>query len=368
MSGPISVAEYMKECLTNPQYGYYMNRDVFGQKGDFITSPEISQMFGELLGIWILDDWMKAGKPPCLNIVELGPGRGTLADDILRVLNKFSHVVEDVSLHLVEVSPKMRQLQRVKLSAPEMKKKELENPVEKINSKYGIPVMWHNNVKGIPQGFSCFVAHEFFDALPIHSFQRTKHGWREVLVDVDEAAGSDKLRFVLSASNTPPTVYIQETETRDHVEICPEAGVIVQDIVQRITEDGGSALIADYGHDGEKQDTLRAFKEHKLFDILSEPGTVDLTADVDFSYLRTMCGKSVSTYGPVMQSYFLKNMGIETRLKALMMNASEKEQSDLVSGYRMLTDPKQMGERFKFFAIRQKSDITDIPAGFTSLT
>ncbi|XP_033104927.1 protein arginine methyltransferase NDUFAF7, mitochondrial-like isoform X2 [Anneissia japonica] len=337
LSGPISIAQYMKECLTNPRYGYYMHRDVFGRDGDFITSPEISQMFGELIGIWILNEWMQAGSPPRLHIVELGPGRGTLAEDVLRVFSKFNHLVKDVSLHLVEVSPKMRELQKAKLSgagkeehrgnmgAGKGEHKILESPSEEIVSRFGIPVTWHYNLNDVPRGFSCFIAHEFFDALPVHIFQRSERGWREILVDIDEDGGPHGLRFVLAHAKTASSVvYINEIEKRDRVEVCPEAGVIIQNLAQRIREDGGSALIADYGHDGDKDDTLRGFKDHKLHDVLSEPGTADLTADVDFSYLRLMSGLSVDTYGPITQNYFLRNMGIETRLKEDFLAGSQK--------------------------------------------
>ncbi|XP_064483804.1 protein arginine methyltransferase NDUFAF7, mitochondrial-like isoform X2 [Ornithodoros turicata] len=331
-SGPITVAEYMKEVLTNPMSGYYMHRDVFGSAGDFTTSPEISQMFGELIAVWFLNEWMKAGKPKPLYIVELGPGRGTLADDMLRVFSKYSDAMEVVSLHLVEISPHLSQIQELKLCGTVSVVKDVldERPVhlripiksesEEVTykqsiTKHGVPVAWYRHLHDVPRGFSCFIAHEFLDALPVHKFQRTKEGWRELFIDLDDGPGPHHLRYVLSRGPTPASFFtdLVDTEKRDHVEVCPEAGVIVQEIASRMHENGGTGLIVDYGHDGTKSDTFRAFKNHDLHPALSEPGTADLTADVDFSYLKKILSGKALTYGPVTQEQFLKSMGIDIR-------------------------------------------------------
>ncbi|XP_069350113.1 protein arginine methyltransferase NDUFAF7, mitochondrial isoform X5 [Eulemur rufifrons] len=283
-TGPITVAEYMKEVLTNPAKGYYVYRDMLGEKGDFITSPEISQIFGELLGIWFISEWMATGKRVAFQLVELGPGRGTLVGDILRVFSQLGSVLKncDISIHLVEKTPQ---------------------------------------------------------------------GWREVFIDVDPQV-SDKLRFVLAPCATPAAAFIQHDETRDHVEVCPDAGVIIQELSQRIALTGGAALIADYGHDGTKTDTFRGFCGHKLHDVLIAPGTADLTADVDFSYLRRMAQGKVASLGPIKQQTFLKNMGIDVRLKVLLDKSDEPSmRQQLLHGYDMLMNPEKMGERFNFFAL-----------------
>ncbi|XP_069881495.1 protein arginine methyltransferase NDUFAF7, mitochondrial isoform X4 [Dipodomys merriami] len=246
-TGPITVAEYMKEVLTNPDKGYYVHHDMLGEKGDFITSPEISQIFGELVGIWFISEWISSGKSSAFQLVELGPGRGTLTGDILRVFSQLGSVLKtcDISVHLVECG-----------------------------------------------------------------------------------------------------------ETRDHIEVCPEAGVIIQELSQRIALTGGAALIADYGHDGTKTDTFRGFCSHKLHDVLIAPGTADLTADVDFSYLRRMTQGKAASLGPIQQQTFLKNMGIDVRLKVLLDKADEPSvRQQLLHGYNMLMNPKKMGERFNFFAL-----------------
>uniref|UniRef100_A0A131YWW7 Protein arginine methyltransferase NDUFAF7 n=1 Tax=Rhipicephalus appendiculatus TaxID=34631 RepID=A0A131YWW7_RHIAP len=415
-TGPITVAEYMKEVLTNPMSGYYMHRDVFGSSGDFTTSPEISQMFGELVAVWFLNEWVKAGKPKPLYIVELGPGRGTLSDDMLRVFSKYSDAMEVVSLHLVEISPHLSQVQELKLCGTVSVVKDvfehnpvtLRLPVKKDTeeatykhsiTKHGVPVGWYRHLHDVPHGFSCFIAHEFLDALPVHKFQRTPEGWREVFIDLDDGPGPHHLRYVLSRGPTPASFFANVTgEKRDHVEVCPEAGVIVQELAHRMDAHGGCGLIVDYGHDGDKTDTFRAFKNHALHPALSEPGTADLTADVDFSYLRrilkdrggksfmcinhicfvTSIGANVHadsastvsalTFGPIPQGEFLRNMGISIRLEKLLANCPPEARQDLLTGYEMLTHPEKMGERFKFFGIfpkdMQDTLSTNPPAGF----
>uniref|UniRef100_A0A8C5VSI0 Protein arginine methyltransferase NDUFAF7 n=1 Tax=Microcebus murinus TaxID=30608 RepID=A0A8C5VSI0_MICMU len=256
-TGPITVAEYMKEVLTNP---------------------------AKLLGIWFISEWMATGKSVAFQLVELGPGRGTLVGDILRVFSQLGSVLKncDISIHLVEKTPQ---------------------------------------------------------------------GWREVFIDVDPQV-SDKLRFVLAPGATPAAAFIQHDETRDHVEVCPDAGIIIQELSQRIALTGGAALIADYGHDGTKTDTFRGFCGHKLHDVLIAPGTADLTADVDFSYLRRMAQGKVASLGPVKQHTFLKNMGIDVRLKVLLDKSDDPSmRQQLLHGYDMLMNPEKMGERFNFFAL-----------------
>uniref|UniRef100_A0A2K6E0J2 Protein arginine methyltransferase NDUFAF7 n=1 Tax=Macaca nemestrina TaxID=9545 RepID=A0A2K6E0J2_MACNE len=287
-TGPITVAEYMKEVLTNP---------------------------AKLLGIWFISEWMATGKSTAFQLVELGPGRGTLVGDILRVFTQLGSVLKncDISVHLVE---------------------------------------------------------------------RTPQGWREVFIDIDPQV-SDKLRFVLAPSATPAEAFIQHDETRDHVEVCPDAGVTIEELSQRIALTGGAALVADYGHDGTKTDTFRGFCGHKLHDVLIAPGTADLTADVDFSYLRRMAQGKVASLGPIKQHTFLKNMGIDVRLKVLLDKSNEPSvRQQLLQGYDMLMNPKKMGERFNFFALlpherleggrhqrnaRQSKPFASLVAGFSEL-
>ncbi|XP_013878100.1 protein arginine methyltransferase NDUFAF7, mitochondrial isoform X1 [Austrofundulus limnaeus] len=359
-TGPISVAEYMKVVLTNPVTGYYVKKDMLGPDGDFITSPEISQVFGELVGVWILSEWMGAGRPTELQLVELGPGKGSLAADVLRVFSELRSVLggASVSLHLVEVSPALSRVQAQNLTGTcSQEADDEDDPVyRRGETAAGLPVFWYRQLEDVPAGFSMFVAHEFFDALPIHKFQRTERGWREVLVDI-HPDDPEKLRFVLALSPTiASSTLIQASERRSHIEVCAEGGVIVQQLARRIVEDGGAALIADYGHDGTKTDTFRGFKNHQLHDVLLCPGSADLTADVDFSFLRRMAGGGVACLGPVTQRMFLKNMGIDARMQVLLRNCSLPSiRKQLTSSYDMLTNPSKMGERFQFLGLLHPS-------------
>ncbi|XP_060220146.1 protein arginine methyltransferase NDUFAF7, mitochondrial isoform X2 [Meriones unguiculatus] len=327
-TGPITVAEYMKEVLTNPV---------------------------KLIGIWFVSEWMTSGKNTAFQLVELGPGRGTLMGDILRVFSQLESVLKncDFSIHLVEVSQKLSEIQALTLTE---EKVPLETDAEslvymKAVTKSGIPISWYRDLKDVPKGYSFYLAHEFFDVLPVHKFQKTAKGWREVFVDIDPQV-PDKLRFVLAPGATPAEAFIQHDEKRDHVEVCPEAGVIIQELSQRIALNGGAALIVDYGHDGTKTDTFRGFCGHQLHDVLIAPGTADLTADVDFSFLRRMAQGKVASVGPVQQRTFLKNMGIDVRLKVLLDKVDDPSvKQQLLQGYDMLMSPQKMGERFNFFAL-----------------
>lgn len=383
-TGPITVAEYMKTVLTHPSAGYYMHRDVFGIEGDFITAPEISQLFGELLGVWCVNEWIQCGKPPKIQVVEFGPGRGTLAYDLLRVFSQFPAMRDAVSLHLVEVSNKMSEMQYQKLVGHTLfqecnNNSFMANAVvkepESYNhciSKFNIPVNWYHKVEDVPQEFSCFIAHEFFDALPIHKFQKTEQGWCEVFVDIDDNPASiNDFKFTLSKSLTPALVCfdIDKNDPREHIEVSLESGAIIERISHRITENGGFALITDYGHQGEKTDTLRGFHKHTVLDnVLSEPGSSDLTADVDFKYLSKMAGDKVNVFGPISQAEFLNNMGIAIRLQVLLQKVQKQQRKDLISGYKMLTEATQMGQRYKFLSFMQKKKESEYkPAGFVNL-
>ncbi|TDH00776.1 hypothetical protein EPR50_G00191800 [Perca flavescens] len=356
-TGPIPVAEYMREVLTNPVTGYYVRNNMLGPDGDFITSPEISQIFGELLGVWIISEWMAAGRPKQLQLVELGPGKGSLASDVLRVFSQLRSVLggASVSLHLVEVSPALSRLQAQSLTgshSQEAHAGEAEPVYRRGETAGGLPVSWYRRLEDVPAGFSIFLAHEFFDALPIHKFQRTQKGWREVMVDIDPEK-PDQLRFVVAPSPTlASSTLVQADEGRGHVEVCAEGGVIIQQLARRILEDGGAALIGDYGHDGTKTDTFRGFKGHRLHDVLSSPGSADLTADVDFSFLRRMAGGGVACLGPVPQRIFLKNMGIDSRMQVLLRSCGDAStRQQLIASYDVLTNPAKMGERFHFFGL-----------------
>lgn len=377
-TGPITVAEYMREVLTNPLKGYYMHHDMLGEHGDFVTSPELSQIFGELIGIWCVSEWISGGKSKSLNLVELGPGRGSLMGDILRVFNQFQYLLNtcDISIHLVEVSPKLSEIQALNLTKKSTEPKDEDtSSCYKIGiTKTGLPINWYYHIQDVPSGYTFYIAHEFFDALPIHKLQKIQDEWREILIDVDPEI-PQKLRFVLGSScSLIAKTFVQADEKRNHVEVCPEAAIIIQKLANQLKKYGGAALIADYGHSGDKEDTFRGFRSHQLHNVLLDPGTADLTADVDFNFLKMMTGNSVSSFGPITQHEFLRNMGINLRLKVLMENAKDDTmQTHLMQSYDVLMNPDKMGKRFKFFSIfpcdrlEQTSKNKYPLAGFTEL-
>ncbi|XP_017756410.1 PREDICTED: NADH dehydrogenase [ubiquinone] complex I, assembly factor 7 homolog isoform X2 [Eufriesea mexicana] len=349
----------MKEVLTHPTLGYYMHKDVFGKQGDFITSPEITQLFGEMIAVWMKYEWQKISKDS-LQIVELGPGRGTLIKDILRVFKQFRSL-NDISIHLIEISPILSQIQAKNLCKTiiEHNTKVSEykhNPVTYYKegiTEDGVKLYWYYSVKDVPKNFSIFLAHEFFDALPIHKFQKTNRGWSEVLVDIIQGSNEEKFCYVLSKTSTPATFYISADERREHVEISPESLVIVDHIADFLWECGGFALICDYGHNGDKTDTFRGFSQHKVHDPLLHPGSVDLTADVDFAAIKKIAEKNnrLITFGPVTQASFLQNLGINVRLQILLQNVPKEEIESLKSGYHMIMDENKMGTRFKVLSL-----------------
>lgn len=361
LAGPITVSSYMKEVLTNPNSGYYMTKDVFGHDGDFVTSPELTQIFNELIGIWMISEWRKIGSLAAeVQLIELGPGRCSLMQDLIRVLDRF-RVLDKVSIHLVELSPYLSQLQaqRIGASSQELPENSEEKYYRYGETLSGVKVFWYRRLQDVPNNFSIVVANEFLDALPIHKFQKDSNGkWKEVLIDIDGSAEKDqtKFRYIISRNETPTSKLFAmncHNESRDHVEVSFESDVIVQHIAERLESYGGFGLLIDYGHSGDKTDTFRAFKKHQLHDPLIEPGTADLTADVDFKRIKSICEKDdrLITFGPLEQGTFLKNMEINCRMEAVLKNCNEEQQEIIKSACDMLISPEKMGSRFKFFAM-----------------
>ncbi|XP_051224746.1 uncharacterized protein [Lolium perenne] len=382
-SGPISVAEYMEEVLTNPQSGYYMNRDVFGESGDFITSPEVSQMFGELIGVWAMCLWEQMGQPEKVNLIELGPGRGTLLADLLRGSAKFVNFTKALNINLVECSPTLQKVQYNTLRCEDEHDGDEKRTVSKL---CGAPVYWHASLEQVPSGLpTIIVAHEFFDALPIHQFQKGSRGWSEKMVDLAE--DSSRFRFVLSPQPTASLIFLskrcqwassEELEKVEQIEVCPKAMEITEQIADRISSDGGGALIIDYGKNGIVSDSLQAIRKHKFVHILDEPGSADLSAYVDFTAIKHSAEEvsdDISVHGPMTQSQLLGSLGINFRVEALMQNCDEKQAESLRTGYwRLVGDgeapfwegpddqtPIGMGTRYLAMAIVNKKQGSPVP-------
>ncbi|CAL1392074.1 unnamed protein product [Linum trigynum] len=383
--GPISVAEYMEEVLTNPKFGFYINRDVFGSEGDFITSPEVSQMFGEMIGVWVMCLWEQMGQPKKVNLVELGPGRGTLMADLLRGTAKFKSFTDSMHIHMVECSPVLQKLQHQNLKCEKVCNADENGEKNSVTSITGSPVTWYSSLEQVPSGSPTIIlAHEFYDALPIHQFQRSSRGWSEKMVDVGE---DSKLRFVLSPQPTPATLYLmkrckwateKEVESLKQIEICPKAIDLTHSIAQRISSDGGGALIIDYGLNGVVSDSLQAIRKHKFVSILDDPGSADLSAYVDFPSLKHTAEEAsdnVAVHGPLTQSQLLGLLGINFRVEALLENCTDEQADSLRTGYWRLVGegeapfwegpdelaPVGMGTRYLAMAIVNKKQGAPVP-------
>lgn len=345
--GPLTVARYMTEALGHPQHGYYITRDPLGAAGDFTTAPEISQMFGELIGLWLVDAWRRLlGEPKLLRLVELGPGRGTLMADALRAARKVPGFLEAAQIHLVETSPTLRERQRLTLKAHD--------------------VTWHDQLSEVPDGPILVIANEFFDALPIRQFQCTDKGWRERLIDWDAEHG--RLTHALARDFDPASALItfdlRRARPGEIAEVSPAGVWQARSIAERVVDFGGAALLIDYGYRGPALgDTFQAVRAHEYADPLADPGEADLTAHVDFGALiRAAQDSGALAFGPVDQGRFLFRLGIEQRLEGLRRRASPAQRLALESGLQRLTDPKAMGSLFKVAAFAPPN--RGLPAGF----
>lgn len=319
-SGPISVAQYMKISLTHPKLGYYA-RDVFGKKGDYVTAPEISHLMGELCGLWCAAS-LKTKTP--IQLVELGPGRGTMLLDVLQSLSCFDARIYRVVL--VESSPYLREMQLKNLTTLLGKATVKRSKSFVQSAKFDqLEVVWEDTIDMVEQVPSFIYAHEFFDAMPVYKFKKTSEGWREILVDYDS-----KFQYTLSKLETPNLGYLNLINVGEKtvVEVSPDALLVAQKI-GKILKNGGCGLIIDYGHDYPSEASLRAIKNHQFVDIFEEPGSCDLSVDVDFSALKKQIPLS---YGPIPQSVFLSKMGIKERVQILV----KKYNTEIIKDYERL--------------------------------
>jgi len=330
------VADYMRLCLTHPEHGYYVRRDPLGGGGDFITAPEISQMFGELIGVWMAAVWRQMGAPENLRIVELGPGRGTLLDDALRATKAVPGFREAAVLHLVEISPPLRDIQERRLA------------------KTGLAILWHDRLEDVPGGPSIIIANEFIDALPAHQAVKREDGWHERVVTVD-AEGNlafdtarEPLRFF--ETSLPPA--LRQAPPGSIYEW--RADSIALELGRRCRNEG-AALIIDYGHaHSGLGETLQAVARHAFSDPLRAPGTADLTAHVDFEALA-QCAETMGAriHGPIRQRDLFLRLGIEKRAAALKSAVSEEKAAAIEIAFSRLIagGARGMGELFKAIAI-----------------
>ena len=341
--GPLTVAQYMAIALGDPEHGYYMRRDPLGR--DFITAPEVSQIFGELIGLFFLQAWEDRGRPKNFHLVELGPGRGTLMADMMRATAKLRpEFVHAARITLVETSPALRAKQADALAT--------------------LSVSWVSRFDDASVDGPLFlVANEFFDALPIHQFWKTEHGWHECMV----ISEGQELRLALTPETTPPSAIpasVRDAPNDSAVEVNPGATELVRRIASRIASKGGVALIIDYGHaQTATGDTFQGMKENEYVDVLAEPGEADLTAHLDFGPLADAAREAgARVLGPVPQADFLTALGIKERAERLKRDNPER-----IVGIDLdvdkLTHPREMGTLFKVLALFEGKDLSR-PPGF----
>ncbi|CCH40815.1 hypothetical protein BN7_349 [Wickerhamomyces ciferrii] len=383
ITGPISLSAFMRLCLTHPELGYYTTRDPLGAKGDFVTSPEISQMFGEMIGIWLFTVWNSQKKPKEINLIEFGPGKGTLTFDVIKSFSKLVQTLkhEELKLNiiLVETSPILKQVQHNLLSGKDLDtSKEFWEAPHKWNGK----ITWVDTEKDLwevtqQQEANYILAHEFYDALPVSQFKKTEHGWREYMVDHNEDDGTFFLG--LNSQRTPSSA-IPETNPRyssqnldSIVEISSELHSYTSEIVKLLDRNkaqNGAALIVDYGPDLEIPGmTLRGIKNHEFKSPFEDLGEVDLSVDVDFGAIKESATSDpscqIDVFGPVQQGDWLHQLGIQFRAEQLYNKAKNDEEREIIkTGYHRLVekDDKSMGHIYKFMALLPKGG--PIPVGF----
>ncbi len=345
--GPVSLASYMHLALSYPSHGYYMRQDPIGAGGGFITAPEISQIFGELIGLWCVQCWNDMGKPAPFALVELGPGRGTLMVDALRAAKVMPDFLMAAQVHLVETSPSLQAKQQAAL---------------------GDLPCWHQSVDSLPELPTLIIANEFFDALPIRQFQCMGKAWRERMISINSV--TDEFCFCLAPEPLlDVSVLPQELRGGQQgaiAEISPTGQAILSGLAQRIMQYGGAALIIDYGYfPSAAGDTLQAVRAHGMCDPLADPGSADITAHVDFAQLaQTAIQAGARVHGPVPQEAFLAQLGITARAERLSREADADLRTQIAADVARLTSPDAMGSLFKVMAINHPAMST--PAGFES--
>ena len=337
--GPLTVARYMNEVLNNPTLGYYASNNPIGQAGDFVTAPEISQMYGELVSAWLIDCWERLGKPDPVVLVELGPGRGTFISDLWRVAMMVPKFAAAVTIYLVESSPVLREQQK-----------------QRLQSLVGAErLTWVRQFTEIPDVPFLLVANEFFDALPVHQFVRSRGRWRERLVDVDP---NEDNKFCYVIGPYTPTISLIAPGVNvmgNSLEICPTGILLAETIGEKLCQVPGAALIVDFGLESSGL-TFQAVMSHSTCDPLTNVGEADLSCAVDFGALGSAALRAgARIHGPVSQGTLLRSLGIEERAAALMKNVDDDTARLVVQGKERLTGPSFMGQLFQALAISSQA-------------
>ena len=430
MRGPITLHDYVAQTSNHIVHGYYQqDAEKIGSAGDFVTSPEISQLFGEVIAVWLLSAWKSLGSPKNVSLVELGPGKGTLMKDVLRIISQFPDFRDAITVHMVEISDAQRKLQREALGCSEGEITKSNSGITRMTNDDGIPISWYDSFSSVSNSEPVLlVAQEFLDVFPVHQFVYTNKGWREKLVDADRSMDNIyHFRQVLATSETPAmkallgnlglsrkddgsniprerdsvpvpvplpsdsphtatestvavgvsdavvgnkvneNVLVSPVSTSgaakapklkigDEIEVSPLALSSVEYISKRVFANRGAVLLIDYGEQFTQGNSLRAYKKHNQVSLYSEPGMVDITADVDFSLCKKTAEKSgVKVHGSITQGEFLMRMGILERVQALIEldSTTDEEAGEMVASFRRLVGDGEggLGKRFKVMAL-----------------
>jgi NADH dehydrogenase [ubiquinone] 1 alpha subcomplex assembly factor 7 len=343
ITGPITVADFMAEALGHPRLGYYRRTMPLGAAGDFTTAPEISQMFGEMVGAWLAERWLAMGRPAAVRLIELGPGRGALMADALRATRGVPGFHRAISLHLVDINEALRAAQQAALAAWQP--------------------AWHERFDDVPAGPSLIIANEFFDALPVRQFHKTALGWCERMVGL--APDGETLCFALAPGVTPFARFLPAAPTGAEAEICETASTLAAAIGARLGRDGGWALIVDYGRDASGPgSSLQAVRGHRGAGVLEQPGETDLSAHVDFAAIAAAAAvPQARVFGPTGQGDFLRRLGIAHRAETLKAGAAAGQRAAIDAALTRLIAPDQMGTLFRVLAVGD--DRSAAPAGFS---
>ena len=339
--GPISISDFILESNLNSRFGYYTNNLPFGEKKDYVTSPEISQMFGELLALWSIDCWKKMGEPKKFNIVELGPGSGILMNDFLRVIKLNPKFVERCKkIYLFEISPFLKKIQKENLS--------------RINNKILKKIKWIKNLNEISEIPFILIANEFFDILPIKQIQLTKIGWRERMVSYDKK----KDFFFISYSNNPTILenFLPKSERCNKIGLIYEIPFnmisFLENIFCRVHKIKSACLIIDYAKNNNFGNSLKSIKNHKIINPLKRIGNTDISSHVNFNLIKKISQKfNLIIHGPVSQRKFLIKLGILYRSEMLIRNANNKQKKMLIKGLEFLINENKMGKIFNVISI-----------------
>ncbi len=358
--GPVTLHDYMEACLYDPEHGYYKKRDPLGRSGDFITAPEISQVFGELIGLWAGETWRLMGQPGSVRLIELGPGRGTLMADALRALRVLPAFLQCATVHLVETSEPLRAAQEAALAG------------------VPCPVCWHERIEEVPAGSAIVIANEFFDCLPVRQFvfDEAAQLWRERMVafrggsfefalspdgmkvpphSVSLPKGREDARTSAADNSGVPSPLREKGSMRGHFEDSavfetrPGTASVLRSFAARAADAPLAALIMDYGYSQPAYgDTVQAVRQHRFAGLFEAPGEADLTAHVDFSSLAQQAeALGLSASGPMPMGEWLLRLGLEARAQQLLRRASPEQAAEIQSGISRLVSPAQMGVLFK---------------------